>query len=118
MAKKPGLFKLDATPEQHFFRRVHFAVAEYERDCLVDRLRSGLRTSAAKRAGGKTQGRKSIIEQTKPTMQQKKSLNTLIAKRKRGDFGYRPLAEKMSAVLKLDTCMSMETCRRLCAQLE
>ena len=75
VANSPTLFKLNATPEQHFFRRVHFAVAEYERDCLVERLRSGLQASAAKRGGSNAQGRKSIMEKINPTKQQVKDLN-------------------------------------------
>ena len=75
VANSPTLFKLNATPEQHFFRRVHFAVAEYERDCLVERLRSGLQASAAKRGGSNAQGRTSIMEKINPTKQQVKDLN-------------------------------------------
>ena len=115
MANNPALFKLDATPEQNFFRGIAFAVVEYERDLLVDRLQSGLRAAAAKRGGMSVQGRKSILDKTSPTKKQKKVLKALIAQRVRGDFGYRPLAEKMSRVLKLDSTMSMETCRRVCA---
>jgi DNA invertase Pin-like site-specific DNA recombinase len=118
MANNPTLFKLDATPEQNFFGRVHFAAAEYECDCLVECLHSGLEAPAAKRGVATAQGRKSIIEKNKPTKQQEKALKKLIAQRERGDFGYRPLAQKMSAVLKLDSSMSMETCRRLCASLQ
>ena len=107
-----------ATPEQHFFRRVHFAVVEYERDCLVERLRSGLQAAAANRGGVAAQGRKSIIDKIKPTQQQREPLKKLIARREGGDFGYRPLAQKMSAVLGLKTNMSMETCRWVCASLQ
>ena len=41
---------------------------------LVDRLHSGLQASAAKRGGAHAQGRKGIMEKTKPTKQQVKDL--------------------------------------------
>ena len=83
VANNPALFKLDATPEQNFFRGIAFAVAEYERDLLVDRLQSGLRAAAAKRGGMSVQGRKSILDKTSPTKKQKKVLKALIAQRVR-----------------------------------
>ena len=64
VANNPALFKLNATPEQHFFRRIAFAVTEYERDCLVERLQSGLRAAAAKRGGVAAQGRKIILQKS------------------------------------------------------
>ena len=117
VANNPSLFKLDATPEENFFRRIAFATAEYERDVLVERLQSGLRAAAAKQGGVPVQGRKTILNKIQPTKKQKKILKALIAKRGRGDFGYRPLAEKFSEVLKLKSPMSYETCRRLCTSL-
>ena len=117
VANNPTLFKFDATPEQHFFRRIAFAVAEYERDVLVERLQSGLRTAAAKRGGGCCAGPQEHPREDQAHSAAEEGPEKLIAQRAQGDFGYRPLVEQMSGVLKLDSCMSMETCRRLCKSL-
>ncbi len=116
VANNPNLFKRDANPEEHFFRRIHFAVAEYERDLVVHRLQMGLQAAMEKRE--KVHGRKTILESLAPTGWQKRALKKLIAQRCAGKFGFHPLAEKMSQVLGLRYTMAMETCRRLCKQMQ
>ena len=115
VASHPSLFKRDANPEEHFFRRIFFAVAEYERDLVVHRLQVGLR--AAQEQRDKVRGRKTILEELAPTRRQKRDLKRLAQQRRAGKFGFRPCARKMAHVLGMKQTMAMETCRRLCQQL-
>ena len=115
VANNPALFKRNATPEEHFFRRIHVAVMEYERDLVVHRLQMGLQAAQQKRK--KVRGRKTIMEKLAPMSQQKRALKKLILQRRAGKFGFRPLARKMSQALRLKQTMAMETCKRVCQQL-
>jgi DNA invertase Pin-like site-specific DNA recombinase len=108
VANNPALFKRNATPEEHFFRRIHVAIMENERDLVEHRLQMGLQAAQQKRK--KVHGRKTIMEKLAPMSQQKRALKKLILQRRAGKFGSRQ-------VLRLKQTMAMETCRRLCQQL-
>ena len=81
---------------------------------MVRRLAMGL--VAATMQQGVSRGRKGILETLNPNQQQRRRLQTLVRQHDAGRFGYRPLAQKMSQVLQVDS-MAMETCRRLSKQL-
>jgi len=119
----PNLFKWNATPAEAFMRRIMAAVYEFERDCIVHRLYSGLQAAKAKstrhnqQGGVKVNGVKSILERVQPSSVQLKQMKQLMKKQEKGEIGYRELAKRFSAILQLPTTMSMETSRRMCTTL-
>ena len=119
----PTLYKLDASPAENFMRRVMAAVAEFERDTIVARLQAGLEakraTTKRKTQSGapKVQGRRSLLETTNPTKSQVRRLKMVIASREAGDFGWRPLVQKVKRILKLANKPTIESVRRLASDL-
>ena len=120
----PTLYKLDASPAENFMRRVMAAVCEFERDTFVARPQTGLeakrRTTKRKTQTGapKVQGRRSLLEATKPTSSQIRRLKTATAKREEGNFGWHPLAQKVKDILKLTNTPTIESVRRLTQDLQ
>lgn len=123
----PALFTASASPAENFQRRIMAAVQEFERDTIVNRLQQGLRAKAEQLAKAgmnpkKVNGRKSHLEkrmaQKGITKGQLKSLSTLCRARKRGDFGWRALAPKLSKILKLKKPMGKDAAMTLSKELK
>jgi len=120
----PTLYKLDATPAESFIRQVMAAVSEFERDTIVARLQAGLEGKRAitkrKTQTGepKVQGRKTLLESSgvlrfcPSTRCQLRQLNKAVKQHENGEFGWRPLAEKVQQILELDKAPSVEVVRR------
>ena len=115
----PDLFRVDGNPATNFMRRVMAAVTEFDRDVLVLRSQAGLTaarrktTRTTQRGQPKVQGRKSLIQQLKPTEQQIKQLRNSFQKHQNGDFGWRPLGRQVKNSLNLETLPAVETLRRM-----
>lgn len=123
-ADLPQLFKHDPNPGETLLRRVMLAVQEFERDMIVMRLAHGLSrkraTSSRRTQAGtvKVNGSLSILEKTKPTKRQVAALRMHAKKHMEQEFGWRPLAQRFSKVLKLPADMAVETARRLKVELQ
>ena len=120
IADMPGLMKLDASPTERFQLRVVAAVQELERDTIVHRLQQGLQAAKKnkERQGlpTKVQGRKSYLEKKEEgglSRVQRCKLVALCKQREQGAFGWRPLASKMSKLLRLERPMKHEAARTM-----
>ena len=114
----------EETPQKKFERRMGFLTEEYERDCIKHRLQSGtkekLKTSKFVSQSGekKLAGRKTILDDlggASPTT--RKEMLKLSKQREKGHFGWRALAKKFQALLKLDSTPAHETARRMVQEL-
>ena len=63
-------------------------------------------------------GCKSVIQKLKPSQASIKQVKKLKAQRDKGEFGWRPLATKVSKVLRVKACLAPETVRRLCVEIK
>jgi hypothetical protein len=119
----PALLKHQPSPGEALMRKVMFAVTEFQRDVAVRNMANGIlekkkRLLAAgsyeKTQAGKVKvvGTKSILQRTPPSAAQKKALLSLARKWQAGSLALRPLAVKMSRVLKMKKEMGHESARR------
>lgn len=115
----PALFAHNQTPTENFVRKMVCALQELDRDTVVWRLQQGQehkrQTTAEKTQSGqpKVNGCKSYVEHLAPSRAVKNKIIKLGKKRAAGEFGWRPLAEKITALLKLDKPLTHETARRI-----
>ena len=121
----PDIFDLNPHPNQAYSRRAVLNAQEYEKDSiewrtgralrakLLDERQKSEKTMRRNQDGeAKVNGRKSILEHIQPKASARKKLITLCKQRQRGKFGWRALAQRLSAALKLDAVMSHEAARR------
>ena len=118
----PSLFTHTASPTESFVRKIICSLQELDRDVLVWRLAQG-REHKKKTTRKRTQtgrpkvcGCPSYLEEWKITDNIKKQVEAL-AKRREGG-GWRPLASKVSQLLKLDQTISHETVRRMLHEIK
>ena len=125
-----GVFNFNATPAENFQRRVLAAVAEFERDTIVQRLASGLKAKKEKiqketgKKNVKVNGRKSYLEhalekcKTKAASKKmRRQLAALCCLQTKGKLTIRQLASKASACLGLKKKMGKDAAVTLSRQL-
>ena len=122
-ADYPGLFEHHQSPTQSFVRKLICNLQELDRDTLVYRMAHGraekMKTTKKRTQDGrpKVSGCSSVLEQKNASEAVQKKILILGRKRSMGEFGWRPMAEKVSKLLKLDYVLSHETVRRMCEGL-
>lgn len=126
-ADSPDLFKHNPSPTEKWSRRVQLCNQELEKDKIRERLQDGIRrayshTSKVTQHGkAKVNGRNSVLDAVCTNGVMKKTVQKQLAKlfqaRDRGEFGWRPLATKVCAVLKLES-LSHEAVRRMKSEFE
>lgn len=115
----PSLFDHQQTPTGNFVRKLICSLQELDRDTLVWRLEHGRnvkkKTTTQKTQCGlpKVNGCKSYLEELKPSQAVQRKILQLGVKRANGHFGWRPMAKKVSALLKLKEALPHETVRRM-----
>ncbi|CAJ1442191.1 unnamed protein product [Effrenium voratum] len=120
----PDLFTHSPTPAQSFIRKVHCAAQEFNKDMVVYHLSQGLANKVkttkeiTQKGSPKVNGCKSVIQKLKPSQASIKQVKKLKAQRDKGEFGWRPLATKVSKVLRVKACLAPETVRRLCVEIK
>jgi DNA invertase Pin-like site-specific DNA recombinase len=123
-ADLPQLFKHNPNPGETLMRRVMLAVQEFERDMIVLRLSHGLarkKPSSTRRTQAgtvKVNGALSLLEKCKPNKRQMAQMVKLTKMHDASEIGWRPLAERLSRALKLESDMAVETARRLKQELQ
>lgn len=119
----PALFKANANPGETLMRRVTFAVQAFERDMIVQRLHAGLMEKKAESSEVTQKGRikynsrKSTLQTIRLTKAQKRRALCLVSGHAAGQFGWRVLAARLSACLRLPVPMTHETAPRMAAEL-
>jgi len=120
----PDIFHPNPHPQQAYARRSVLNAQEYERDSIfyrtsnalqdkyLEELKKGDRMRVTQEGECKINGRKSLLEECKPSAALRKKLATQCRARAKGKFGWRLLAVKLSKMLKLKTIMTHETARR------
>lgn len=123
LADYPNLFKHNQSPTESFVRKLICNLQELDRDTLVYRLAHGReekkkRTSRLTQHGApKANGCQSWLEKLKPNKVVKRKIQGLGKSRAAGKFGWRPMAEKVSKLLKLNRVLSHECVRRMLNEL-
>ena len=119
----PNLFTHSETPVGNFIRKLVCNLQELDRDTLVWRLTHGRsekkKTTKAVTQSGRPKvcGSKSYIDKLMPTAKVQKQILTLGEKRAEGEFGWRPMAMKVTRRLKLKEPLTHETVRRMHQEL-
>ena len=120
----PKLFALQPSPIESFMRKLVLAMQELDRDVLVERMQAGL--AAKKNNKGKDtirvpKGQWSQVYFTVAEAKfiQSEKMISLSKKRSKGCFGWRSLATKFDAILKIKggKKLSVETVRRMVREL-
>ena len=129
-ADVPDLYNPNPTAVQKFVRRTIFAMTELERDLVVDRLKDGRKRAVAQRqkeakGKGKKQartrglvtqvgrvklgGNSSVLQKHlfKIKGARKARIKDAIFKRKRGEFGWRVLGDKLCKEIKIEDMSHM-----------
>ena len=102
----PDLFKHLPSPTESFMRRIVCAQMEYDRDVTVQRLTAGLMSRKAQseevtqKGQVKFNGSYSILDRCQPKPGVLRRIKGAISQHVRGEFGLRPLAEKVGVILR------------------
>ena len=103
---------------------MEFATTEYEKDKIVVRLKDGFdaKRKASKRVGQhgqrKLNGRNTTLDKMKLTAKQRRDLKSTFEKHDAGAFGVRPLAIKISKILKKRKIIGHMTAARMKKELK
>ena len=98
---------------------MHLILQEYFKDTVAHNCQNGVRdkmaTTKKKTQTGeaKVTGRKTHLDKTALTTQQKADLKASVAEYKKHMFGIRALARKMSATLVLPKVVGIDTAKRM-----
>lgn len=110
----PTLFKANTNPGETLMRRAMFAVQEFERDMIIQRLCAGLMEKKAQskevtqKGRVKYNGRKSILQKMKLGKAQQQRALCLVSQRAAGEFGWRILATRLTACLRLSKILTQQ----------